>query len=399
MGVTTDDGATRSSASTTILNDTLAAAMDRAEMREEQAIELELIPVPSEVRSRSAGYGDAVMLEVPDLGEDRGQLVMLTDEDGAISFHFPVESADDQTVQGPTVRGVGNTKLFVIPADVPPDEPPTEGETRSLASAVGRKVLQVLTFPIVRAAGRLIGEPLVRWWESNNRPYGVRWFGPDDFRSWPGQHFTDADWAGFSGQRSLLFVHGTFSTSSGGFGGMPSAVMRELAAKYENRVFALDHPSLSATPIDNVSWFLDQVPSGINLDLDVIAHSRGGLVARVLAGGHPGAGLDLSRVAVRSVVCAGTPNYGTPLADPDHLTALCDRLATAANVIPGFPAGDVVDVIMLLVQYVAQGVLEGLRGLEVMNPNSQFLAEINADEALVEELKTKTASGGDRGTP
>ena len=116
-----DDGATRSSTAATTLNATLADAMDRAEMREEQAIELELIPVPSEVPSRSASYGDAVMLEVPDLGEDRGQLVMLTDEDGAISFHFPVESADDQAVQGPSVRGVGNTKLFIIPADVPPD--------------------------------------------------------------------------------------------------------------------------------------------------------------------------------------------------------------------------------------------------------------------------------------
>lgn len=370
-------GATRSAATASALSDMMADAMDRAGLREEQAIELTLVPEPSETPSRSAGYGDAIVLEAPDLGENRGQLVMLTDEDGAISFHYPVASEDDQTPQGPSVRGAGNKKVFIIPADIPPGAAPDEEQTRSLASAVGRKILQVLTFPIVRAAGRLIGEPLVRWWEEQNRPYGVRWFQPDNYRSRPGPNLTASDWDTLDGRRALLFVHGTFSTSSGGFGGIPGRVMDGLATRYEGRIFALDHPSLSATPIDNASWFLQQVPPGVSLDVDIVAHSRGGLVARVLAGGHPASGLDLTPLSVRSVVCAGTPNHGTPLADPQHLSGLCDRLATAANLIPGFPASDVVDVVMLLVQYVAQGVLVGLRGLEVMNPNSAFLDELN----------------------
>lgn len=372
-------GATaRSASASQSMTDLLATAMERAEMREEQAIELNLVPEITAQPTRSAAYGDAIILEAPDLGEDRGQLVMLTDEDGAITFHFPVASEDDQSIQGPSVRGVGQKKVFIIPADVPPADETAGIGTRSLASAIGRKVLQILTFPIVRAAGRLIGEPLVRWWEDSNRAYGVRWFLPDNYRTRPGPDLSDADWGRLDGRRSLLFVHGTFSTSAGGFGGMPPGLMADLAGRYGDRVFAFNHPSLSATPIDNVGWFLDQIPRGVELDLDVIAHSRGGLVARVLAGGGPSAGLDLSGVRVGSVVCAGTPNYGTPLADPDHLSALCDRLATAANLIPGFPAGDIVDVLMLLVQYLAQGVLVGLRGLEVMNPNSDFLGTFNA---------------------
>lgn len=371
-----EEGATRSATSAATLTDELAGAMDRAGMREEQAIELTLVPEPSEQPSRSAAYGDAVILEVPDLGADRGQLVMLTDEDGAISFHYPVGSTDDQAVQGPSVRGVGNTKTFIIPAHVPDPSEAAPAETRSLASTIGRKLLQVLTFPMVRTVGRLVGEPLVRWWESEHRPYGVRWFGPDHYRSCT-ESFTTDDWERLDGQRSLLFIHGTFSTAAGGFGGMPRAVMEKLSDRYDGRVFALEHPSLSATPVDNVAWFLEQVPAGVTLDLDVVAHSRGGLVARILAGGAHDGSLDLAHVSVRSIVCAGTPNYGTPLADPDHLSAFCDRLATAANLVPGFPVGDIVDAVMLVVQYIAQGVLQGLRGLEVMNPHSDFLIRLN----------------------
>ncbi|MDX1622312.1 MAG: hypothetical protein R3320_15050, partial [Nitriliruptorales bacterium] len=306
-------GVTRSATTMATLTEAMAGALDRAGMREDQAIELTLVPEPTGVPARSAQYGDAVILEAPDLGEDRGQLVMLSDEDGAVSFHFPVVSEDDQEVEGPAVRGASGTKLYVIPADVPPANVSEDGAvgTRSLASTIGRKVLQVLTFPMVRAAGRLIGEPLVRWWESENRPYGVRWFGSEHYRAQGpvDNEFGDVDWRRLDGQRSLLFIHGTFSTSSGGFGSIPEPVMAALSHRYEGRVIALDHPSLSATPIDNVAWLLGRLPGDVTLELDVVAHSRGGLVARVLAGGHPDAPIDRGRVHVRSIVCAGTPNY------------------------------------------------------------------------------------------
>lgn len=372
-------GVTRSSSTRQALTDELAGALDRAEMREEQAIELTLVPEPGGAPSRSARQEDAVILVTPDLGEARGQVIMLTDEDGGISFHYPVDSEDSQDVQPPGVRGVGGTKVFVIPAEVPAGERGEVAETRSLIGAIGRKLVQVLSFPVVRTIGRQVGEPLVRRWEAKNRPYGIRWYSPSDFRSRGGRAV--ADWADLDGKRSLLFIHGTFSTSPGGFGGIPPELMARLDERYGKRIFAFDHPSLSEDPVDNVRWFLEQIPDGIHLELDIIAHSRGGLVARVLAGGKPDAQLDLSPVTVHAVVCAGTPNYGTPLADAEHLSALCDRLATAANLIPGLPAGEIIDVVLVLVQVVAQAVLEGLSGLEAMRPQSEFLQSINTAPA------------------
>ena len=367
-------GATRSATTRQAMSEEMEEALNRAGMREEQAIELMLIPEPGSQPSRSARQEEAVILETPDLGEERGQVVMLTDEDGGVTFHYPVDSVDSQQVQPPSTRGSGGSKIFVIPAEVAPTAPEAEGETRGLIGAVG-KLLQVLSFPVARAIGARVGEPLVRRWEADNRPYGIRWYGPDDFRRRDGR--TVADWKDLDGKRSLLFIHGTFSTSPGGFGGMPPSVMESLEVRYEGRVFAFDHPSLSADPVENVRWFLDQISDGVHLDLDIIAHSRGGLVARVLAGAMPDAGLDLSQVSVKSVVCAGTPNYGTPLADAEHLSSLCDRLATAANLVPGLPAGEVIDVVLILVQVVAQGALEGLSGLQVMRPQSEFLQSLN----------------------
>lgn len=368
-------GETRSSATRQVLTADLAGALDRADMREEQAIDLMLIPEAGGAPSRSARQEDAVILETPDLGEGRGQVVMLTDEDGGVSFHYPVESETSQQIQPPSVRGAGGAKIFVIPAEVAPGEPGEDAETRSLVSMVGRKLIQVLSFPVVRTIGERVGEPLVRRWEAANRPYGIRWYGPSDLRTRDGRALDD--WADLNGKRSLLFIHGTFSTTPGGFGGIPVGLMERLEERYQGRVLAFDHPSLSADPVENVNWFLDQIPDGVHLDVDVVAHSRGGLVARVLAGGNPDAGLDLSKVSVRAVVCVGTPNYGTPLADAEHLSSLCDRLATAANLVPGLPVADIIDVALLLVQVVAQAVLEGLSGLQVMRPGSDFLRSIN----------------------
>lgn len=371
--------ATRAASTQETLNEVLADALDRAEMREEQAIDLTLVPDPGGEPSRSSRAEDVILLEAPDLGEERGQVVMLTDEDGGISFHYPVESEDTQVTQPPGTRGPGEVKLFVIPAEVAPGEPEPVA-TRGLVGFVGRKILQVLSFPIARTLGRTIGEPLARRWEQSNRPYGVRWFGPDDYRSSDGGRFGPDDWVRLDGKRSLLFIHGTFSTARGGFGGVPPEVVDDLWRRYEQRVFAFEHHSISADPVDNCHWLLDQVPTGVSLDLDVVSHSRGGLVARVLAGAHPGSGLDLSQVKVHSVVCAGTPNYGTPLADADHLSSMCDRFATAANLIPGLPAGEIIDTVLILVQVVAQTVLEGLSGLEVMRPGSDFLTTVNDKE-------------------
>ena len=98
-------------------------------------------------------------------------------------------------------------------------------------------------------------------------------------------------------------------------------------------MFAFDHFTLSHDPRRNIEWLVDQLPPQ-PLELDVVCHSRGGLVARALAE-HPVAfGFDVSRVKVRRTVFVGVPNNGTALADPDHIVKMLDRLTTALNLFP-----------------------------------------------------------------
>lgn len=87
-----------------------------------------------------------------------------------------------------------------------------------------------------------------------------------------------------AGAPVLVLLHGTFSETHGTFGKLwqqhPQRV-RELFAHYGGRVYALDHPTLTASPIDNALLLAQALPDGARVHL--LTHSRGGLVAEVLA--------------------------------------------------------------------------------------------------------------------
>jgi CHAT domain-containing protein len=82
----------------------------------------------------------------------------------------------------------------------------------------------------------------------------------------------------------LVLVHGTFSDTHGTFGKLwqhhPNRV-RELFSHYGDRVYGFDHPTLMASPIDNALMLAKALPNGARVHL--LTHSRGGLVAEVLA--------------------------------------------------------------------------------------------------------------------
>ncbi|MEO8056898.1 MAG: CHAT domain-containing protein [Burkholderiales bacterium] len=101
----------------------------------------------------------------------------------------------------------------------------------------------------------------------------------------------DAVPAAADGGALLVLIHGTFVESVSTFGKLwvlhPQTV-RELFTHYANRVYALDHPTMGASPITNALTLVRAMPAGARLHL--VTHSRGGLVAEVLAracGGKP----------------------------------------------------------------------------------------------------------------
>jgi tetratricopeptide (TPR) repeat protein len=82
----------------------------------------------------------------------------------------------------------------------------------------------------------------------------------------------------------LVFLHGTFSNTSGAFQKLwlesPSGV-RSILQRYADAVYALDHPTLGVSPIANAITLAEALPPDAVLHL--VTHSRGGLIAEVLA--------------------------------------------------------------------------------------------------------------------
>ncbi len=82
----------------------------------------------------------------------------------------------------------------------------------------------------------------------------------------------------------LVMVHGTFVDTFSTFGKLwavhPQRV-NELFSAYDGRVYALDHPTVGVSPIGNALTLVQALPKGARLHL--LTHSRGGLVAEVLA--------------------------------------------------------------------------------------------------------------------
>ncbi|WP_420456328.1 DUF7379 domain-containing protein [Rubrivirga sp.] len=307
-----------------------------------------------------------IRVEVPEV-PDHGQALLYTDESGVTTWQF---------AQAPTTRSLGGTQTFVIDRAGPA---PTGDElaTRGIIGAVGTKLIKRLVFPLVDPLIGAVGERFAERWEDKKRPYGLRPFTPDDYRAPAAAGLDVDDWRRLGEGRSLLFVHGTFSRAHSAFGGLDSGTMATLSERYGGRVFAFDHFTLSHDPDTNVRWLVEHLPDDVSLDVDVVCHSRGGLVSRVLAERQSELSLGARSVDVGTVVFVASPNAGTALAHPDHMGALVDSYTNLLNFVPDNPVTDVLDGVVTVAKMLAVGVLRGLDGLQAMRPDGAFLHDLN----------------------
>jgi hypothetical protein len=315
--------------------------------------------------TRAAGGSDDMVLEVRDPGESFGQVLLYEAEDGSRSWHYP-EGAETQA--GPT-REAG-TLTYRVPRSVVVAE--TGDGHRGILGAVGKKILKVLVFRLVDEASQYVGDKLARRFEAAHRPHQLRSFTPDNYTGPVTESLDAGALAQLSMGRALLFVHGTASTSRNGFGQIPRDVLVELYRRYNGRVFAFDHPTVSVDPRENVDWLNKQVEriGDRRLEVDIVAHSRGGLVSRTITE-HPE--LAGGRLLVQRLVMVATPNSGTALADSARLGQLLNRLTSMLQFVPTNGVTDTLDVILTVVQQVAVGAFKGLDGIQAMDPHGNYL--------------------------
>jgi hypothetical protein len=321
---------------------------------------------------RSTHFDEPAMeIEVPDPGAGWGQMIMSVDESGVMNWNFP--RSDDLAID--TTRGAGSRR-YLIPRRVVPA--PEEGASRGLVGAVGKKILKVLAFPLIDPVVGRVSALLAARWEARKRPYRVRSFTPDDFAQFEARTLGADDWRSLTTGRSLLFVHGTFSLTHSGFGTLPAQTVADLNKMYGGRVFAFDHFTLSDDPMTNVVWFINNLPDGAELEVDIVCHSRGGLVSRVLAESQTRLALGSRKITVRKIVFVGTPNAGTVLADAQYIGDFIDSYTNILNMFPFNGATDVLEGIITVAKQIAVGAAKGLEGLQSMAPGGEFLAELNS---------------------
>lgn len=365
--------------------DALDAALAAENVTEVRQIVLRLqAPPPSSGATRSMrsadGRDDLVEVTVPDLGPETGQIILACDASGVLTWHFPVDAAGQTETPATRGGGGGGGKRFLIPAAPAAAPTGTAPANRSLVGVLGKKLLKILVYPITDPVVGVVSDLVAGQWEKRKRPYGLRSFTPENFRTIEGPALTASDWQKIASGPALLFVHGTFSTAHGAFAGLPDATFKALYDRYEGRVLAFNHFSLSHDPKENAEWFLANLPAG-RFEFDVICHSRGGLVARTLAE-HPASfGLDTSNVSFPRVVCVGVPNNGTALASPDHMVNMIDRWTTALNVFPTGAVTETLEALIAAVKLIGHGALAGLGGLASMDPSGNFLKALNVGDA------------------
>lgn len=299
-------------------------------------------------------------LRTPMFSANVGQAVLYTDEASGISqWIFPVHV--DST---PARRG-GARVVYYLPDDSPP-EPEAPGTQRGAIIKGIRKVVRVISWYTDELLGHTI-ESFVAGWEARRRAYG--------WQMVPLNNREDVDWSYVRGGRCLLLLHGTMSTAEAAFGALPSATVEALRSIYAGRVIAFSHPTLASDPAANVDTLLDTLPP--DLALDIVAHSRGGLVARDL----------LRRIStatplqVGKLIMVATPNRGTRLVDGDHWLEMLDRYTSLLADLPDTTATVMLEGVLTLIKVIGHSGLRQLAGLAAMTPNSTFLQHLNSEAA------------------
>lgn len=229
-----------------------------------------------------------------------------------------------------------------------------------------------------------------------------------------GQLSTDTKAIAKSDKPILLFLHGTFSSTLGSFGGLAEVkhkeIWRALRDAYGDHIYGLEHWTLSESPIQNAIQALEALPK--NAVLHVVSHSRGGLIGELLCRGGGPVGWDApfspaelalspeqagdlrrlskllsdKRPRVERFVRVACPARGTTLAG-EKLDVWLSLLANLLGLIP-LPPGldDLRDLVAAFALAVARERTNprALPGLEAMIPDSAFQRIINNRQATLD---------------
>ncbi|MYM81155.1 hypothetical protein GTP44_04185 [Duganella sp. FT50W] len=249
---------------------------------------------------------------------------------------------------------------FVFPGDVTPPSP-------ALAPQGWDWIVQASL-----RAGERMTQAMINKIEAHNKPERLLALGRGRGHGQPVMPVMPEDLAAARGRKVLLLVHGVFSSVEGAFAALD---LQPLLQRYEGRVFGYDHWTIAKTPQQNALNLLQRLPSNAGWDVDILCHSRGGLVVRSLLteGMADIAQARAGRIAnVGKVIFVAAANQGSPLASADDIKQFLNVAAMLASFSPGMALDLVIGLARMVVS------------LGFGRPSVQALA---SGSALIEQLE------------
>lgn len=156
----------------------------------------------------------------------------------------------------------------------------------------------------------------------------------------------------------LLIIHGTFSnndtTLKHMLGAQDGALFLTQALGHYDQVIGYDHRTLGVSPILNARE-LALLFEGSQAEIDIVCHSRGGLVARWFV-----EAFDHNLTRKTRVVFVGAPLAGTGLASPHNVRQTMELFSNIASVfgkgVGAIPFLEIVSLLARITGYLLKGV-------------------------------------------
>lgn len=205
-------------------------------------------------------------------------------------------------------------------------------------------------------------------------------------------------------QPCLLFIHGTNSSTRGSFSEIVNSdLWRHMQLVYGNRIYGLQHETMTKSPVRNVINLVKELPAACTLH--IITHSRGGLVGDVLArfcNGNKGFSAEEitylqktnppadvqdikelqkaiagKNIVIEKFIRVACPAYGTTILSKrlDHFLNISLNLISLVGGATALLATEFKALIAAAVE--TKNDPSQLPGLEAMNPDSPFLKILN----------------------
>ncbi len=326
--------------------------------------------------------------------EDVFEFVMEDDS----SWYMRADELAEKLQRRQRARGQRPEEVIPIPSQFE-----SQDVARGLSSAVKQKLMRRYTNWAARESAHIIAEIM-----ESKLQTGLHTVSKDFQLSAPPEFLTKAT------APYLLLLHGTGSSILGAFKSFTedkSDIWEQLYDYYEGRVLGFEHKTWSESPVRNALQLLESLPDEIVVDL--LTHSRGGLIGEVLVRLSGDATLNEShktalgeepklleeiealhqllqrkKLSIRNFVRVACPAGGTTLLSK-RLDVWLNVMLNSLRLIPGMKGNPIYEFLSDFIKAVVHErtkpeTLPGLASMRSESPLVKFLnqAETRSDSAL-----------------